>query len=177
MYSTYKLNKQSDNIQPWCTPFPIWNQLVAPRPVLTVVSWPEYRFLRRQVRWSGGSYSLESHLFQNFPQFVVIQTVKGFSIVSEAEVHVFLEFLCFHCDPTNVGNLISGCSAFLKSSLYIWKFLVHALLRPGLKYLRITLLACEISAVVWVWIFFGIALLWDWNENWLFQSCGHCWIF
>ena len=68
MYSAYKLNTQGDNIQPWCTPFPIWNQSVVPCPVLTVVSWPAYRFLKRQVRcWYY-------HLFQNFPQFIVIHT-------------------------------------------------------------------------------------------------------
>ena len=68
-----------------------------------------------------------SHLFYNFPQFVVIHTVKGFSIVNEAEVGVFLEFSCFFCDPTDVGNLISGSSAFSKSSLNIWKFMVHVM--------------------------------------------------
>ena len=74
-----------------------------------------------------------SHLVKNFPQFVVIHTVKGFGVVNEAEVVVFLEFSCFLCDPTDVGNLISGSSAFLKSSLYIWKLSVHVLLKPSLK--------------------------------------------
>ena len=74
-----------------------------------------------------------SHLFKSFPQFVVICTVKGFSIVSEAEVDVFLEFSCFFYDPLDVGNLISGSSAFSKSSFNIWKFLVHILLKPSLK--------------------------------------------
>ena len=74
-----------------------------------------------------------SHLFKNFPEFVVIHIVKGFSIVNEAEVDVFLEFSCFFCDPTDVGNLISASSAFSKFSLNIWKFLVHILLKPGLK--------------------------------------------
>ena len=74
-----------------------------------------------------------SHLLKNFPQFVVIHTVKGFSIVDEAEVDVFLEFSCFFNDPTNVGNLISGSSALSKSSLTIWKFMVHILLKPGLE--------------------------------------------
>ena len=74
-----------------------------------------------------------AHLFKNLPQFVVIHTVKGFSTVSEAEVYVFLEFPCFFYDLTDVGNLISGSSAFPKSSLYIWKFLVHVLLKPSLK--------------------------------------------
>ena len=72
-----------------------------------------------------------SHLFQNFPQFIVIHTVKGFSVVNEADV--FLEFSCFFYDPTDVDNLISGSSAFSKSSLNIWKFLVHILLKPSLK--------------------------------------------
>ena len=69
-----------------------------------------------------------SHLLKNFPQFVVILTVKGFNVVNEAEVDVFLEFSCFFYDPMDVGNLTSGLSAFFKSSLYIWKFLVHELL-------------------------------------------------
>ena len=74
-----------------------------------------------------------SHLFQNFPQFVVIHTIKGFSIFSKAEVDVFLELSCFLDDLTDVGNLISGSSAFSKSSLNIWKFMVHVLLKPGLE--------------------------------------------
>ena len=85
-------------------------------------------FLRRQVRWSGIPIS-----FKNFPQFVVIHTVKGFKIVNEAEVDVFLEFSCFFDDPTDFGNLISGSSAFSKSSLNIWKFSVHKLLKPSLE--------------------------------------------
>jgi len=75
--------------------------------------------------------------------------VKGFSMVNEAEVDVFLEFSCFLYDPTNVGNLISGSSAFSKFSLNIWKFSVHILLKPHLKDLSITLLACEMTANVW----------------------------
>ena len=80
MYSAYKLNKQGDNIQPWCTPFLIWNQSVVPRPALTCAYWPAYRFLRRQVMWSGIPIS------KNFPKFVMIYTVKDFSIVNKAEV-------------------------------------------------------------------------------------------
>ena len=83
MYSKYKLNKQGENIQLWCTPFPIWNQSIVSCLVLTVASWPAYRFLRGQVRWS------DTHLFKNFPQFVVIHTVKGFSVANETEVDVF----------------------------------------------------------------------------------------
>ena len=74
-----------------------------------------------------------SHLFKNFPQFVVTHTVKGFSIINEAEVDVFLEFPCFFYDATDVGNLIFGSSVISKSSLYIWNFLVHILLNPSLK--------------------------------------------
>ena len=73
------------------------------------------------------------HLFKNFPQFVVIHTVKGFVIVNKAEVDVFLELPCFIYDPTDVGNLKSGSSAFSKCSLNIWKFMIHVLLKPGLE--------------------------------------------
>ena len=79
----------------------------------------------------------------------MIHTVKGFSIVNEAEVDVFLEFPCFFCDPTGVGNLISGSSASLKPNLYIWKFSVHIQLKTSLKDFGITLLACEMSKTVW----------------------------
>ena len=74
-----------------------------------------------------------SHLFQNFPQFVVMHTVKGFGIVNKAEVDVFLVFSCFFSDPVDVGNLTLGSSAFSKTSLNIWKFMGHILLKPGLK--------------------------------------------
>ena len=74
-----------------------------------------------------------SHLFENFPQFVVIQIVKGFSVANEAEVDVFLEFSCFFYDPTVVGSLTSGSSAFSKPSFYIWKFSVYVLLKRNLK--------------------------------------------
>jgi len=76
---------------------------------------------------------LYSHLFKNFPEFVVIHTVKAFGLVTEAEVDVFLEFSCFFNDPMDVGNLISGSSAFSKSNLNIWKFLVHILLKSLLE--------------------------------------------
>ena len=148
MYSAYKLNKQVDNVQPWCTPFPTWNQSIVPCPVLTVSSWPAYRFLRRQVRWSG--------IFQ----FVVIHIVKGFSIVNEADVVVFLEFSSFFYDPTDVGNLISGSSAFSKSSLYIWNSQFTCCWSLTWRILSIIFLACEISSnCAVVWTFFGIALL------------------
>ena len=89
-----------------------------------------------------------SHFLKNSPQFVVIHTVKGFSIVNEAEVDVFLEFSCFFYDPADIGNMISGSSAFSKSSLNIWKFSVHIVLTPAWRILSITLLACEMSAIM-----------------------------
>ena len=119
-----------------------------------------------------------SHLFQNFPQFMVIHTVKRFGIVNKAEVDVFLERSCFFDDPANVGNLISHSSAFYKSSLNMWKFTVHVLLKPGLENFEhyFTSMWDECNCVV-VWdslalSFFGIGIKSD-----LYQSCGHCWVF
>ena len=108
-----------------------------------------------------------SHLFENFPQFIVIHTVKGFGIVNKAEIDVFLELSCFFDDPANVGNLISGSSFFSKTSLNIRKFMVHLLLKPGLENFEhyFTSVWDECNCVV-VWAFFSIAFLWDWNENW-----------
>ena len=110
-----------------------------------------------------------SHLFQNFPQFAVIHTVKGFGIVNKAEIDVFLELSCFSHDPADVGNLISGSSAFSKSSLNIWKFTVLILLKPSLENFEHYFISVwdERNCVV-VWAFFGIAFLWDWNEKWPF---------
>ena len=112
-----------------------------------------------------------SHLLKNFLQFIVIQTVKGFSATSEAEVDVFVEFPCFLHDPTNTDNLISGSSAFSISSLNTWKFSIHILLKPSLKDFEhyLTSMWNEQDRAV-VWAFFGIALLWDWNENWHFPA-------
>ena len=86
-----------------------------------------------QVSEEAGKVVRYSHLFKDIAQFVVIHTVKGFSIVNEAEVDVFLELSCFFYDPVDVGNLISGFSAFSTSTLNIWKFLVHLLLKPHLE--------------------------------------------
>jgi hypothetical protein len=91
-----------------------------------VITHLEPDILECEVRWY-------SHLFQNFPQFIVIHTVKGFGTVNKAEIDVFLELSCFFQDPADVGNLISGSSAFSKTSLNIWKFTVHVLLKPGLE--------------------------------------------
>ena len=96
-----------------------------------------------QISQEAGQVVWCSYLFQNFPQFIVIHTVKGFGIVNKAEIDVFLELSCFFDDPADVGNLISGSSAFSKTSLNIWKFTVHVLLKPGLENLSITLLVCE----------------------------------
>ena len=91
-----------------------------------------------------------SHLLKSFPQFIVIHTVKGFGIVNKAEIDVFLELSCFFDDPEDVGNLISGSSAFSKTSLNIWKLTVRILLKLGLENFELyfTLLVCEMSAIV-----------------------------
>ena len=110
-----------------------------------------------------------SHFFENFPQFVVVHTVKGFGTVNKAEIHVFLELSCFFYDPTDVGNLISGSSAFSKSSLNIWKFSVGILLKPSFENFEHYFASVwdECSCVV-VWGLFGISFLRDWIENWPF---------
>ena len=132
----------------------------------TVASWPAYRCLRRQVWWSGVPISLRM-----FHSLFLIHTVKGFGIVNKAEIDAFLELSCFFDDPTDVGNLISGSSAFLKSSLNIWKFMVHVLLKPILENFENYFASVwdECNCVV-VWAFFGIAFLRDWNENWPFSG-------
>ena len=156
-----------------------------------------------QISQEAGKVVWYSYLFKNFPQLVVIHTVKGFSIVNEEEVDVFLEFPCFiygtissvqfsrsvasnslwphrlyHARPLcpspthgtmDVSNLISASSAFSKPNLYIWKFLVHILLKSSLKDFEhyLALMWNECNCMI-IWTFFGLALLWDWNENWPF---------
>ena len=122
-----------------------------------------------QISQEAGQVVWYSHLLKNFPQFLVIHTVEGFSIVNKAEIDVCLELSCFFNDPANVGNLISGSSAFSKTCLNIWKFTVHVLLKPGLENFE------HYFASVWdmcncvvVWAFFGISFPWDWNGNWPF---------
>ena len=124
-----------------------------------------YRFHRREIRWSGILISLK--IFHS----LLLSTVKDFCIVNEAEVDIFLEFPCFLYEPTDIGSLISDSPAFSKPSLCIWKFLVHVLLKPSLKESE------HNSASMWnehhcmvVWTIFGIAFLWNWNENWPFPA-------
>ena len=136
-----------------------------------------------QVSQETGKVVWYSYFLHNFPQFVVIHSVKGFSIVIEADVcvcihththththtHIYRYSSCFFYDPVDVGSLISGFSAFSKSSLYVWKFSVHILLKTWLKDFEHYLVSMwnECGCAV-VWTFFGIAFLWDWNDNWPF---------
>ena len=128
-----------------------------------------------QVSQEAGKVAWYSHLLKNFLQFIGIHTVKGFGIVNETEVDVFMELSCFFYDPQYVGNLISGSSAFSKSSFNIWKFSVHVLLNLTWRILSITLLACEMRAIVRSFEhslalpFIGIGMKTD-----LFQSRGQC---
>ena len=127
-----------------------------------------------QISQKAGQVVWYSHFFQNFQQFVVIHKVKGFGIVSEAEVDVFLELSCFFDDPVDVGNLISGSSVFLKFSLNIWKYCWNL----AWRILSITLLACEMSAIGSSLSILRhcLSLGLEWKTE-LFQSCGHCWVF
>ena len=139
-----------------------WSSPLFHFPILTVASWSAYKFLRRQVRWS--SIPISFRVFQ----FVVIHIVKGFGVVNKAEVDVLQELSCFFDDLMDIGDLIFGSSAFSKSSLNMWKFMVHVLLKHGLENFE------HYFASIWeecncvVWAFFGVAFLWDWNENWPF---------
>ena len=130
------------------------------------------------ISQEAGQVVWYSHLFQNFLQFVVIHTVKEFGVINKTEVDVFLELSCFFSDPADVGNLISGSSAFSKSSLNIWSSQFTYCWSLAWRILSITLLVCEMSVTVWKFEhslalpFFGIGTKTD-----LFQSCGHCWVF
>ena len=112
----------------------------------------------------GRSGGLVFPSLSEFPRFIVIHTVKGFGTVNKAEINAFLELFCFFDDPADVGNLISCSSAFSKTSLNIWKFMVHVLLKPGLENFEhyFTNMWDECKCAV-VWPFFGIAFLWVWN--------------
>ena len=133
-----------------------------------------------QVSKEAGQGVWYSNLFKNFQQFVVIH--KGFGMVNKAEVDIFLELSCFFDDPAYIGNLISGFSGFSKSSLNIWKFTVHVLLKPELENFKqyFASVRDECNCAV-VWAFFGVAFLWDWNKNcpfpvlWLLLSFQICW--
>ena len=172
MHSAYKLNKQGDNIHTWHASFQIWNQSIVPCLVLTVASWPAYRFLRSQVRWSDIPIS------KNFSQFVVIHTVKDFSVVSVAEADIFWNFLAF---------------SMIQQMLVIWSLVPLPFLNAAFTFgiypftycwslawniLSITLLSCEVSAILRYFehslalTFFRIGMKTD-----LFQSCGHWWVF
>ena len=151
-------------MQPWRTAFPIWNQSVFPCPVITVVSWPPYTFLRRQVMCSGISIS-----FRIVHSLLWSTQSKALALSIKQKYTFFLELSWFFHDPADVGNLISGSSVISKTSLNIWKFTVHVLLKPGLENFEHYLNSVwdECNCVV-VWAFFGIAFLGDWNENWPF---------
>ena len=119
-----------------------------------------------QVSQETGKMVWYSHLFKSFPQFVMIHTVKGFSIVNETEVGVFLEFPYFLCDSVNVGNLLSGSSAFSKCSLDIRKFLIHVMLKPSLKDFEhnLTSMGDEHNCLL-VRTFFSTTHLGNWDED------------
>ena len=122
-----------------------------------------------QVSQEAGQVVWYFHLFQNFPQFLVIHTVKASGIVNKAEIDIFLELSCFFDDPADVGNLLSGSSVFSKTSLNTWKFSVHLLWKPGLENFEhyFNSVWDECNCLV-VWALFGIAFPWGWNENWPF---------
>ena len=143
--------------------------LFGTRPICSMSS-SKYWFLTCiQISQEAGQVVWYSDLFQNFPQFVVVHTIKGFGIVNKSEVDVFLELSCFFDYPMDVDNLISSPSSFSITSLNIWKFTVHVLLKPGLENFEHYFASMweECNCVV-VWTFFGNAFLWDWNENWPF---------
>ena len=131
-----------------------------------------------QISQEAGQVVWYSHLFQNFPKFVVIHTVKGFGLVNKAELDVFLELSCFLDDPVDDGSLISGSSAFSKSSLNIWNFMVHILLKPGLERFDhyFTSVWDECNCVV-VEHSLALPFFRTGMKTNLSQFCGHCWVF
>ena len=146
------------------------------QPVCCSISSSNCCFLTSaQISQEAGQVVWYTHLLKNFPQFVAVHIVKGFSMINEADI--FLELSYFFDDPVDVGNLISGSCAFSKSSLNIWKFTVHDCWSLAWRILSITLLVCEMSAIVWQFEhslalpLFGIGMKTD-----LFQFCGHCWV-
>ena len=160
MHSVYKLNKQGDNKQPCHTSLSVLNQSVVRYRILTVVSWPVYRFLSRWVRWSGIPISLE------FSTVCYVHTVKGFSIVSETG-RFFSGIPLFSLWSSNYWQY--DFSAFSKPSLNIWKFSVHVMLKPSMQEFEynLTSMGDDCNCLV-VWTFFSTALLGNWDEDWTF---------
>ena len=162
MYSACKLNNQGDNIQPWCTPFPIWNHSVVPCPVWTVVSWPAYRFLRRQVRWSG--IPISWRIFHG-----LLWSTQSKALACSIRQVFFWNSLAFSVIQCMLEIWPLVPLPFPNPALNIWTFTVHIVLKPGLEnfehYFASVCDECNCAAV---WTFFGIAFLWDWNENWPF---------
>ena len=155
IYSAYKLNKQDDNIQPWCTPFPNLEAVCCSLfgSNRCFLSWI-------QISQEAGKMVWYSQLFKNFPVCCDTHSKRGYFSLT------LLLFLW----SNKVGNLISGSSDFSKCSLNVWKFLVHVLLKPRLENFEhyFTSMWEECNCILVVWTFFGIAFLWDWNGNWPF---------
>jgi len=171
MYSAQKVNKQGDNIQ-------LVSLLSQFGTSLLFRSSSNCCFLTCiQISQEAGQV-VGSPIYWRIFHSLLWSTVKGFGVINKAEVDVFLELSCFFNDPTDVGNLISGSSAFSKSSLNIWKFTVHGLLKPGLEnfehyFARVEISAlCSSSIVLWYCLSLGL----EWKRT-FFQSCGHCWVF
>ena len=138
-------------------------------PVCCSMSCSNCCFLNcKQISQEAGQVVWYSHLFKNFPQFVVIHKVKGFHIVNKAKVDVFLELSCFFDDPTDVGNLISGSSVFSKSSLDIWKFMVHVLLKRDLENFEhyFASILSILNTILWV----GFGELPCYQQPWLWKN-------
>ena len=154
-------------MQPWRTPFWIWNQSVVPCPVLTVASWLAYRFLRRQVTWSG--IPISWRIFHS-----LLWYTHSKALAKSSRGNVFLELCCFFYEPTDVGNLIFGSSAFSKPRLYIWKFSVHILLKLSLKDFECYLASMwnERNCMVF-WNSLALPFARIGVKTDLFQSCPH----
>ena len=161
LHSTHKLAKYCQNSPSWLQEYTNWEL-------------PDVQTRFRKGRGTRDQIAnicwiiQKARQFQKNIYFCFTDYTKAFSVVNEAEVDIYLEFSCFFYDQTDVGNLISGSSAFSKSSLNIWKFSVHVLSKPTLENFEHYFASVwnECNCVV-CWTFFGIALLWDWNENWL----------
>ena len=172
MYSAYKLNKQGNSIQPCHSPSWFWTSHL-------FMLGSNCCFLTHlHVSQEAGQEVWYSHLFKNFPRFVVIHAVEGFCVVSKAEVGVFLEFLAFSLIQWMLAVWPLVSLPFLNPAVYIWKFSVHILLKPSLKDFEhnITSMRNEHNSLV-VWTFFGAAFLWVGMENDPFQCCGHWCVF